>query len=61
MFHYIDTFGQKYKTNYYKDLEKKSLTSYNIENLINTMSMIVFEETKATKQVGQTSPMYSQI
>lgn len=61
MYHYIDTFGQKYKTNYYKDLEKQCQTSYNITNLINTINILVFEETKSTKKVGQTGPMYSQI
>ena len=61
LYHYIDTFGQKYKNNYYKDLEKECPTSYNITILINTINLIIYDETKATLRVGDTAPMHAQI
>lgn len=36
MFSYIDTFGQKYKTNYYLGLSKKCLY------LLNTLNLLIF-------------------
>lgn len=39
---YVDTFGSKYKTNLYCDLERRSPTSYDIRILINTVSWIIY-------------------
>lgn len=42
---YINTFGSKYKNNYYCDLEKRNPTPFNIEKLINTVNWIIYCET----------------
>lgn len=45
MWTYINTFGTKYKNNYYRDLEKRNPTSYNIDKLLNTVNWIIYNET----------------
>ena len=61
LYHYVDTFGKKYKNNYFVDLQKQCNTSYNIVYLINTLNVIVFEMTKVMRKVGELTPMYNQI
>ena len=40
---YIDTFGTKYKNNYYSDLQKRNPTPFNIDILINTVNLIIYQ------------------
>ena len=61
LYHYVDTFGKKYKNNYFVDLQKQCNTSYNIVYLINTLNVVVFEMTKVMRKVGELTPMYNQI
>ena len=42
MHRYVDTFGKKYKNNYFVDIQKQCNTSYNMVYLLNTINLIIF-------------------
>ena len=58
---YVDTFGKKYKNNYFVDIQKQCNTSYNMVYLVNTINLIIFEVTRVKKKIGELTPMYNQI
>lgn len=42
---YINTFGSKYKNNYYCDLSRRNPTTFIIDKLISTVNWIIYCET----------------
>ena len=42
---YINTFGTKYKNNYYCDIQKRNNTTFDLDKLINTVNCIIYRET----------------